>query len=133
MSQENVELVKRAIAAINARDIDAYLACCTEDVEMSTPLAPIGGDYVGRQGIERFLTDVEDAAPDFQIEIQHMQAVGADQVIAFVHFNSSGRVSGISTAADGANVYDCTQGRVRRVRIFFDRAEALRAVGLTST
>ena len=33
MSQENVEIVKRAVAAVNERDIDAYLACVTEDIE----------------------------------------------------------------------------------------------------
>jgi ketosteroid isomerase-like protein len=38
VSQENVETVRRAIAAINARDIDAYLACCTENVELLLPL-----------------------------------------------------------------------------------------------
>jgi hypothetical protein len=32
MSQENLELVKRAVAALNERDIDRYLACCTEDI-----------------------------------------------------------------------------------------------------
>jgi len=31
MSQENVELVKRAVASVNQRDIDGYLACCTDD------------------------------------------------------------------------------------------------------
>ena len=39
MSEENVRLVERAIAAINARDIDAYLACCTENVELLLPMA----------------------------------------------------------------------------------------------
>ena len=29
MSEENVEIVERAIAALNERDIDDYLACCT--------------------------------------------------------------------------------------------------------
>jgi hypothetical protein len=35
MSQENGETVGRAIAAINAREIDVYPACCTEDVEIA--------------------------------------------------------------------------------------------------
>ena len=43
MSQENLHIVERAIAAMNARDIDGYLACCTEDVELRTPMAPVGG------------------------------------------------------------------------------------------
>ena len=55
MSQENVETVGRAIAAINARDIHGYLACCTDDVELRTPLAELGGVYQGAVGIERFL------------------------------------------------------------------------------
>lgn len=38
MPQENVRLVERAIAAINARDIESYRACCTEDVKLETRL-----------------------------------------------------------------------------------------------
>jgi hypothetical protein len=38
MSQENVVTIRRAIEAINARDIDAYLACCTENVELLQPI-----------------------------------------------------------------------------------------------
>jgi hypothetical protein len=43
MSQENVEIVERAIAAVNARDIEAYLACCTHDIELHTPVAAVAG------------------------------------------------------------------------------------------
>ena len=39
MSQEDAQTVRHAIAAINARDIDAYLACCTENVELLLPMA----------------------------------------------------------------------------------------------
>jgi hypothetical protein len=55
MSQENVEMVERAIAAINDRDIDAYLACCIGNVELLTPLAPLGAEYVGADGIQAVL------------------------------------------------------------------------------
>ena len=43
MSQENVEVVERAVAAVNDRDIDGYLACCTEDIQLQTPVSPIEG------------------------------------------------------------------------------------------
>jgi hypothetical protein len=39
MSQENVEVVRRAVFALNERDIDGYLACCTEDVQLLPPAA----------------------------------------------------------------------------------------------
>jgi ketosteroid isomerase-like protein len=130
MSQENVETVQRAIAAVNARDIDGYLSCCTKDIELLTPLAPLGAEYAGADGIRRFLADIEDAAPDFRIEVQRVQAVGDNHAIAFIRTISSGRVSGLATGVDGANVYDFTDGKIRRARIFFDRQEALEAVGL---
>jgi ketosteroid isomerase-like protein len=128
MSQENVETVERAIAAVNARDIDAYLACCTENVELLMPLA--GAEYLGADGIRRFLTDIEDIGPDLRIEVQRVQAIGDSNAIAFVRSRSTGRASGIVTAAESTNVYDFIDGKIRRVRIFFDRDEALKAVGL---
>ena len=47
MSQENVEVVKRAVAAVNDRDVESYLACCTADVRMENANAPIEGAYEG--------------------------------------------------------------------------------------
>ena len=128
MSQENVELVERAIAAINARDIDAYLACCTKNVELVLPM--VGAQYWAADGIRRFFTDIEDTGPDFRIEVQRAEAVGTDQVLAYLRISSHGRVSGIATDSDSANVYDLAAGKIKRVRIFLDRDEALKAVGL---
>ncbi len=128
MSQENVELVRRAVAAINARDLDAYMACCSEHVELRTPL--IVGVYEGRQGIQRYFTDVEDAAPDFHIEINRVEAVGADQVLAFIRTRSTGRATGIPLGFEATNVYDVADSQITRVRIFLDANEALKAVGL---
>jgi ketosteroid isomerase-like protein len=130
MSQENVEIVKRMIAALNAREIDDYLACCTEDVVLRTPLAEIGGEYEGADGIKRFLIDIEDAAPDFRISVERVESVGPSQVIALARIRSTGRASGISTDAETTNVYDFAAGRVKRTRIFLDHEQALKAVGL---
>ena len=128
MSPENVETVGRAIAAINARDIHGYLACCTENVELLLPMA--GAEYLGADGIRRFFTDIEDIGPDFRIEVQRVQAIGDSNAIAFVRSRSTGRASGIVTGAESANVYHFLDGKISRVRIFLDRDEALKAVGL---
>jgi ketosteroid isomerase-like protein len=129
MSQKNVETVGRAIAAINARDIDAYLACCTENVELLMPM--VGAEYLGADGVRRFLTDIEDAGPDFRIEVERVQAIGDSNAIAFVRISSTGRASGIVTRAESANIYDFLEGKICRVRIFLDRDEALKAAGLS--
>jgi ketosteroid isomerase-like protein len=129
-SQENVRLVERAIAAINARDIEGYLACCTENVKLETQLAAVGGVYEGIDGIRRFFTDIEEAAPDFRIEVDGVKEVGSKRVLAFMRSSSTGRASGIRLASPSTNVYDLIDGKISRVRIFFDREEALEAAGL---
>jgi ketosteroid isomerase-like protein len=128
MSQENVETVGRAIAAINARDLHGYLACCTENVELLLPMA--GADYFGADGVKRFFTDIEDIGPDFRIEVERVRAIGDSKALADLRVGSTGRVSGIVTSAESANIYDFSDGKISRVRIFLDRNEALKAAGL---
>ena len=131
MSQENVELVERAVAAVNARDIDAYLACCTEDIELWTPMAELVGVYEGPEGIRRFFADVGDTAPDLHLELARVEPIGEDRAVAFIQGRATGRASGIDFASPAStNVYDLADGKIRRVRIFFDREKALEAVGL---
>ena len=130
MSQENVETVEWAITAINERDIDGYLACCTEDIQLQTPQSPVAGVYEGADGIRRFFADIEDAAPDFRLHLERLEAVGGEQVLAFNRLTFHGRASGLSIPAETGNVYELEEGKIRRVQVFFDRAEALEAVGL---
>ena len=129
MSQENVETVERAIAAINARDIDAYLACCTEKVQLLISES-VGAEYLGADGIRRFFTDIEDVGPDFRIEVERVQAIGDSLVLALLRVSSTGRASGIVTGAESATVYDFIDGKMNRIRIFLDRDEGVKAVGL---
>jgi ketosteroid isomerase-like protein len=131
MSQENVEVVERAIAAVNARDIEAALACYTEDIELHTPLVAVGGIYQAPAGIRRFFADVEDAVPDFRLNLERVRAIGPDRVLVFLDITASGRASGLPTGRPTANVYELLDGKIRRVRVFADRQQALEAVGLS--
>jgi uncharacterized protein len=130
MSQENVEIVRRAVAAVNQRDIDEYLACCTNDVQLSTPLAEIVGTYEGPDGIRRFFADLGDTSPDFTITTERLEAVGTDRVLAFMLVTGTGRASGIPQEARTVNIYDLADGKIERIRIFVDRDQALEAAGL---
>ena len=106
MSRENVELVRRLIAAVNERDVGAYLACCTEDIRLSTPWAPVEGAYEGAGAIRRFFADFEDTLPDFRLSIERAEPIGAECVLAFVRGFVSGRASGIPATAMSGGVPD---------------------------
>jgi ketosteroid isomerase-like protein len=131
MSQANVETVEKVIAALNRLDIDGYLACCSEDIQLRTPWAAIGGVYEGQDAIRRYFTDLRDTF-DFRFIIDRLESIGADQVLAFLRLTVVGRGSGIPAASDKpyAGIYDFLEGKVNRIRIFLDRREALKAVGL---
>ena len=127
----NEETVRRAVAAVDQRDIDRYLTFCTEDIELVAPWSEIQGSYEREEGIRRFFSDIEDTQPDFQVEIERLELIGTDRVLTFMRATMSGRTSGIAADLETANVYDLVDGRIRRVRIYADRQEALADVGLS--
>ena len=117
MSQENLEVVKRAIAAVNERDLDAYLSCCTEGVQLSVRTLGTAGVYEGPDGISRFFDDPGDTTPDFTLAVEGMEAVGADRVLSFMRAMATGRASGVPTEARTGNVYDLVDGKIKRVQL----------------
>jgi ketosteroid isomerase-like protein len=139
MSQENVELVERVVAAVNERDVDGYLACCVDDIKLRTPWAAVEGVYEGPDAIRRFFADLQDWAPDFRLTIDRAEPIGATRVLVLLRASLSGRASGLPAVAmsgglgdagdlSTATVYDC--GKVTSIRVFLDRDQALKAVGL---
>ena len=51
MSQENVELHRRAIEAFNSHDVEAFIALCDPSIEAHSVFAAVGGAvYHGHDG-----------------------------------------------------------------------------------
>lgn len=88
--------------------------------------------YEGQDAIRRFFVDLGDASPDFRLTIERLELVGPNRVLAFMLVSATGRASGIPASANAptANVYDLIDGKISRIRIYIDRSEALKAVGL---
>jgi hypothetical protein len=81
MSHENVDAVKRAISAINERDV-AYLAVCRPDVELINPIAAIEGPNRGEPGIRSFFDGIGEATTVFVLQVERLEPVGDDRVLA---------------------------------------------------
>ena len=131
MSQENVEVVREAVDALNERDLDRYLACCAEDIQLLLPTAPIKGAYEGAAGVRRFFADLQDAMPDFRLEVERLKAIGPDQVLGFLRATANARTTGIDIEVPVTNVYALAHGKIKRVEAFRNRAAALEAAGLS--
>jgi hypothetical protein len=60
-----------------------------------------------------------------------VEEVDSNRVIAFMRTSGTGRTSGIRMAPPPqTNSYDLIDGRISHVRIFLDRLQALKALGL---
>jgi ketosteroid isomerase-like protein len=91
---------------------------------------PDHATYRGIDAIRRQHQGWFDSYPDLQIEPREIR-VNGDRVFVWAHFSGHGADSGAAMEMDLAHVLTIDEdGKTRRLEEFFDRGEALAAVGL---
>jgi ketosteroid isomerase-like protein len=126
VSEQNLEVARKAIAAVSEGDAEAYAAVCAPDVELFTAFAAFEGHFTGIQGVRDFFANIRDAASSVHYEVEDLRPVGPDRVIALLHLTAESR-AGMKVDQATANVYDLEDGKLTRVRVYLDHDEALRA------
>jgi uncharacterized protein len=131
MSQENVEVVRNAIAAYNRRDFEAMRALNHPDVELdwSTSRGLGAGVYRGLQEVFGFYRDFLGTFEEVVIEPDRFIEAG-DSVVVPNSAHIRGR-DGIETVARSALVFEVRGGRLARISLHQGTREALEAAGLT--
>jgi ketosteroid isomerase-like protein len=119
MAQENVEIVKQLMAAVDRRDVDAYAEVPTADFEWFPVFAArFEGDvYRGREGIEAFLGEVDETWEEFSPLPEEYRDLG-DRVLALGRLRTRGWASGVPSDSPWGGVYDMRHGKVSRIRTF---------------
>jgi len=134
MSEENVEAFKRALEAIDRRDVEALLAELDPEVEWhSAILMGLGGQrtvYRGHEGIREFLRDMSETLSKFEAEYSEIRDLG-DRLVAIGRLRACGTASGVEIDSPFGSVVDLKNGKGIRVRTFLDHNEALEAAGLS--
>ena len=133
MSQENVEIVRRAWEAYYSGDFDALLDLVAEDVEVhpDASVFPEATPFIGREEYRRFLTDIDSGwEGGVGGVINEAFAVG-DRVVARGDWGGRGLASGIEIRSSLTGINTVRDGQIVKIEFFFDHAEALEAVGLS--
>ena len=128
MSEENVEIVRTALTALDRRDVDLYLTIASPEIELISPTASLEGPAIGHAGIRRFFAEAEEYTESSQVEVEEIRAVGP-RVLAHFTLTTIGRVSGAETSVSVSGVYSFEGDKLRRAEIFADREAALAAIG----
>jgi ketosteroid isomerase-like protein len=134
MSQENVELVKRAADAINRGDAEALVAELDPEVEWhGAILMAMGGTqtvYRGHEGVREWLRDLYETLSEFQAEYPEIRDLG-DRTVAIGRIRARGAASEAQIESPHGTVTDFKDGKAIRVRTYLDPNEALKAAGLS--
>jgi ketosteroid isomerase-like protein len=132
MSQANVKIARRAIDAWNRRDVEGFFGLAASDFDWFPALAGTveGDSYRGREGMERYFEMVSDTWEELHVIGEGFRDLG-ESVLAVVRIEGRGRGSGVPIAGRQTAICEFRDGKLSRVRSYFDHGEALRAAGVT--
>jgi ketosteroid isomerase-like protein len=130
MSQENVELIRQTIDAVNRRDLDGYLALMDNEVEAVSRIVAVEGGLHGHAGIRRWWEEWLSAFPDYKIAIDGIRDLG-DVTIAAARASAHGAGSEVPLQD---TIWIAGRWRQRKCvwwRVCYTEQEALEAAGLS--
>jgi ketosteroid isomerase-like protein len=111
--------------------IDELIAISDPDIEFVSIFAGMEGrTYRGYDGFREYFADMSDTWAEFHRDIEKMIDAGGDKVVVFFRLRGTARVSGVPVDERVTTVFELRKGRLYRMVVFRDPAEALRAAGL---
>ena len=137
MSEENVEIVRRLLAALQSVDAGNFEHRFDEvreilDPEVEWVAAPhsllASEEYHGYDGVRRFWTQFLSAWDEYGLEVEELIDAG-DQVVAVMRL--SGRTSELEVDEARSSLLTLRDGRILRIEPFASKEGALEAAGLS--
>jgi ketosteroid isomerase-like protein len=131
MSQENVEIVRRALGEFNTGDVERVAACFHPDFEgrVSPELSAEPDTYHGRDGIQRYFESFRETFEEIRFEGEEFVDAG-DSVVVSLCMSAIGKVTKIRVEQRNAGVWTVLDGKVVRIDTYASFDDALGAAGL---
>lgn len=130
MSQENVDIVRKTLAAYEQRDLAALRTLNDPDVvlDWSASRGWLAGVYRGLESAMAFMTDYFNNWEGIVIETERYIPVG-DSVVVPNMARQRGR-DGVEVTARSTFVFTVRDRKVTRLCLYQEQDEALKAAGL---
>ena len=131
MTQQNVELVRRAVEAFPRADMDEMLSYMDPELEWHSAIvgAAEGNVHRGHEGFRRWYADSFESFEELRLEWSEFRDLG-DRVLAFGRVRARGRESGVEIDSPMGWVATVRRGKVVKAEGFLSRDRALEAAGL---
>jgi ketosteroid isomerase-like protein len=133
VSQENRELVLSLAAKYNARELDAVIMHCTEDISVAPDRSvfPEGEPFVGREQYRSLLEETWAAWSSGGVTVEEMLDLDDGRLLVRYEWRAVGSASGIETTTSLSTIWSFRDGKISAAEYFFDHDKALKAVGLS--
>ena len=128
MSEENVEIVRDALARLNRGE--SILDLFSRDVVWEIHAGPEQGDLRGIEAVAAYYRRYLGAWVDFRVEIEEARDAG-NKVFLATRDRGRGKASGADVDMPVFQVWTIEGGEVVRGAVFSSRALALEAAGLS--
>ena len=134
MSQENVEIVRKALDAFSRRDWDAAAELGTPETELhfhaSGHLPDVPLDVRGATAVVDGFKKLADPWGEARIEPLEFIEAADGRLVVLTRFTAQGKGSGVPVTVHYFQVWAIRDGKVNDMAVFVHRAEALEAAGL---
>jgi ketosteroid isomerase-like protein len=130
MSQEHVDVIKATYEAFNRRDFDALFEHYDPDIvwEQDDKFVEPGTHH-GHDGVRYVFESVFESFDEFQIEVEEIIDLD-DRVLAILQIAGRARLTGMELATPGAHLFSFRDGKIVKLQLFVDPAEAREAAGV---
>jgi ketosteroid isomerase-like protein len=130
MSQENVEIARRAFESWNRGDIEAWVEAWDEEAEFEPMRAQLEGDaYRGHEGLRRFVAEMSEEWDEVRFEVDEIRD-GGEHLVAIGRVKARGQASGLDLDVPLALVGSIRGEKILRSRFYATTEQALEAAGL---
>jgi ketosteroid isomerase-like protein len=140
MSEENVELAKEGIAAINETystgDVLPWRRHAEKAFDPEVMLEAGGeafteGEWRGHEGAVGFVANQMDALEGMWLRADEYIDVDEDCLVVTLTFGGRARHTGLDVRMSPAHIFRLRNGSVLQRQVFADRSEAFEAAGLS--
>ena len=129
-SQRNMEIVRRSIDTFNVGGIEATAEFAHPDIVFEEPPSQPGVKTArGIDDVRATFSAFDEAWEEHRSELEEIRDLGEGEVLTLTVEHLRGR-EGVAFSQPCATIYTLREGKIARVRPFWDRADALRAAGL---
>ncbi len=132
MSQENVELARKGLEALNRGGPDAVIDLCDPAVEwIAIPgFLPDAEDFHGHAGVRAWFEKVGESLTELHWEAEEILD-GGDRLLVALKLRAAGRASGVEGEFRIFQAWTIRDDKLIRLESYLSRDDALQAAGLS--